>query len=423
MVTRRGFLIGGTVAAGAAVTGLAAWQGRVAEHLDDALASRAPGTDTAGGPAGTTAPSRTILVVLALNGGNDALDTLVPVTAGRYHDARPELGRKDDRVVPLPGADAFGLAAELAPLAPLWAARRLAAVAGVGFEGQSRSHFAALDTWWSAQPGRTRTTGWLGRWLDEAADPGNPLTAVALGANAPMLAGARAQSTVILDPASFSLRAPRGADAAQLAAAFRATAVPASGVDLVAAAQSALPRTLDAVDTLAPALAAARDKDGGDAGGGAAALLGVAARLIDLDVGTRVVVVAADGFDTHSDQERRHAALLTDIGKGVADFVAEIDRQGRGDRVLLMTTSEFGRRVAENGGGTDHGKGGVELLVGPAGGALPGGAVTGGYDLDHLDDGDLPVVLDTRSVYATALDWLGGPTDEILGGRFERLGR
>jgi uncharacterized protein (DUF1501 family) len=102
----------------------------------------------------------------------------------------------------------------------------------------------------------------------------------------------------------------------------------------------------------------------------------------------------------------------------VTSFLAEMDRQGRADQVLVMTTSEFGRRAAENGSGTDHGFGGVQLLFGSA---LARSQVVGRADLANLVEGDLAVEVDTRSLYANALDWLGGPTDEILGGPFDRF--
>ncbi len=424
-VSRRRFL---TVAGGAAAAvagGALAWSRLVSEHLEDARSSAgSDGPDTASAPSGGR-----VLVVVQLTGGNDGLDTVVPAGDGRYFDARPTLHVPEGDVVRLAGTDHYGLHPALAPLVPAWEAGRLAVVDAVGFPDPNRSHFAAMDTWWSARPGQPLTTGWLGRWLDATGEPSNPLRAVALGAATPALVGEQALPTVVLDPGAFSLRAPKGADAAQLTAAFRATAAPLAADADLAVAQRSVPAALDAVEALAratgggegePAALDAPARSAGRSGARASAadLLGVAAGIIDLQIGTEVVVVSVDGYDTHSDQRDRHPALLADLAAGLTAFTQAIERQGRADRVLVMTTSEFGRRVAENGSGTDHGKAGLQLLLGPA---VAGGRVVGDVDLARLDEGDLRAALDPRSVYAAALDWLGGPTDEVLGGTYDRL--
>ena len=431
-LSRRRFLTIGGGAALAAAGGVTAWS-RLVEERVDAVAPVPPGTSVPGpAPSG---PGR-VLVVVQLTGGNDGLATLVP-TDGRLRDLRPTLAPSTDRLVGLPGADRYGLAAGLAPLLPSWQDGTLAVVEGVGFPQPNRSHFAAQDMWWSARPGEPLTTGWLGRWLDATGDPQDPLRAIALGAGSPALVGEQALPTVVLDPAGFAVAAHKGIDPAALTAAFRATAAPLGADPAIVAAQQAVPAALEAVEAMARATAAAADGDddptagpapAGDASGGGAArpragsarqLLSVAAGILDLQLGTQVIVVAVDGYDTHSDQAARHAALLDDLGAGLAELTAAVQRQGRADDVLVMTTSEFGRRVAENGSGTDHGKAGLQLLLGAP---VAGGQVVGDVDLAHLDEGDLRPEVDVRSVYAAALDWLGGPTDEVLGGSFDRLG-
>ena len=133
-----------------------------------------------------------------------------------------------------------------------------------------------------------------------------------------------------------------------------------------------------------------------------------------------MIAVGISGFDTHADQADRHDELLTDIAGGIAAFLDRLDADGNREKVMLVTTSEFGRRVGENGsGGTDHGNGGAQFIFGPD---VVGRQVVGEYGLGRLDQGDLPTVVDTRSVYSIALDWLGGPTDEILDGPHDRLG-
>lgn len=437
-LSRRRFLTVGGGAALVAAGGIAAWSRLVQDRVEVV----APGAPVASGtsvPGIAPVGGGRVLVVVQMTGGNDGLATLVPAD-GRLHDVRPTLAPAGDRLVALPGTDRFAMAAELAPLLSAWQEGSLAFVDGVGFPQPNRSHFAAQDMWWSAQPGQPLTTGWLGRWLDATGDAEDPLRAIALGAASPALVGERALPTVVLDPAGFAVSTHRGIDAAALTDAFRATAAPLAADPALVAAQHSVPAALDAVSVLERATAAAVTDDEDDPVGGPATssttrpakagaagprtgsarqLLSVAAGLIDLQLGTQVILVSVDGYDTHSDQLARHAALLDDLGAGLAELTAAVQRKGRADDVLVMTTSEFGRRVAENGSGTDHGKAGVQLLLGPA---VAGGQVVGDVDLARLDDGDLRAEVDVRSVYAAALDWLGGPTDEVLGATFDRLG-
>ena len=150
-------------------------------------------------------------------------------------------------------------------------------------------------------------------------------------------------------------------------------------------------------------------------------LLGVAAGIIDLEIGTDIIVVGVSGYDTHANQATTHPQLLDDLAQGLIGFLAAIDQQGRSDDVLVMTTSEFGRRVRENGSGTDHGEGGLQFLAGKP---VHGKQVVGAADLTHLDNGDIKSTIDTRSLYANALDWLSRDpnlSDDILGGHFDRM--
>ena len=123
-------------------------------------------------------------------------------------------------------------------------------------------------------------------------------------------------------------------------------------------------------------------------------MLSTAANIIEMGIGTRVLTVGVSGFDTHANQADTHQALLQDVGDGLEQFFAALEASGDLDRVMLVTTSEFGRRVAENGSlGTDHGNGGLQFAFGPS---VAGGVVHGGYDLGALDNGDVPLAVDTR---------------------------
>lgn len=425
-VDRRRFLLG------AGALGLGVGAGACRPGSGPSLVGAGPASPAAAGvpaAAATADPSRRVLVLVQLLGGNDALNTVVPA-AGRYHDARPGLGL-DDELVALAGRTDLGLHPALAPLADRWADGQLALVAGLGLPEQSRSHFTALDTWWSGRPGEPPRTGWLGRWLDATADAphadGAELRAVALGGGAPALGADVDPAVAIGQPTGFALGAGRVDVRAETEAAYRATAASPTGDPNLAAARSAVPHALDAVDLLGslaspdpvgdPADDAAGDRRRPD---GAVGLLDLAAGIIEADLGARVVSIGVGGFDTHANQADTHAALLADLAAGLEGFLGRVAAAGRLDDVLVVTTSEFGRRVAENGSaGTDHGTGGVSLVLGTG---LRPRQVAGEYRLDQLVDGDLPRVVDTRSLYATALGWLGGPVDGVIDGPIEDLG-
>ena len=396
MLSRRQFL---TLSGGAAVTGAAAWAGLVRDRTHHTSSAPAPPARVQGGS--------TVLVVVQLSGGNDALNTVIPLD-GRYHDLRPSLGIADDQLVALKGENRVAFHPALQPLVPLWEAGQLAVLPQIGFAADSRSHFESLAAWWTASPEHRETTGWIGRWLDAtgaAAD--NPLAAIALGGGAvPALRAEHAQSTAVNDLGRFRL--PN----ASLADAFAASAQPVSTEPLLAQAQSAVSAATRAVGLLSNATSSSPASDD-DATGPLTQGLATAADLIAHDLGTRVVLVSASGFDTHANQAAEHERLLGDLATGVASFFTALDANGHADRVLLLTTSEFGRRAQENGSdGTDHGHGGVHFV---AGRSIHGG-VHGDVDLGHLVDGDLAASVDTRSLYAAGLDWLGGPSAELLDG-------
>lgn len=412
-LSRRQFLGLAGGAAGVALGGTVVWSRLVDDQVTDhtAASPEARSTDR-------------ILVVIELAGGNDGLNTLVPAD-GRYHDARPTLAIADTDLVALSGETGYGMHPALAPLAPVWAAGRLAAVQGIGLADQTRSHFAATDAWRAG--GGTGSASWLGRWLDATAgERATPLRAIALGTDTRILAAEHSLSTVIKEPDSFQLLVPSGpaTDPDAVVAAFTATSAPVGSDPLFAAAQHAIPATLEALDVFGQATAVPGGRqtnpDPGADTRKATRFLETAARIIELDVGAQVLVVGVDGFDTHATQPDRHRQLLADVGTGLAGFLDAIEQQGRSDDVLVVTTSEFGRRVVENGSmGSDHGKANTLLLTG----AAVNGAIVGDSGLAAIDDeGDLPLVVDARSLYAVALDWLGGPTDEILGGTYDRFG-
>lgn len=430
-ISRRAFLGG---AAGAAAVGGGAWATLLGDSIDATRPAAAvpttslvttttvAGTETTVATGAGVSVTDRVLVVLEMGGGNDALNTLVPPVGG-YHDARPQLAIDDGELVALGGTD-YRLHPALGGLVSFWEDQTMSAIAGVAMPQQSRSHFQAMDTWWSGVPGSPSQTGWLGRWLDLTIDAErngvpDPLRAIALGGGSPALVGLETMATAIRNPAEFNLMTQPGTDTDALVAAFLATSAPLVTEPTLAAAQQAIPGTLDAVALLAATSSGTDDlgyeSNTPGAGQSAVDLLDTAARIIGMDIGTRVLTVGVSGFDTHAGQLDNHDALLRDIGTALEQFFARLDESGDRDRVMVVTTSEFGRRVRENGsGGTDHGNGGLQFVFGPA---VNGGVVHGGYELDSLDNGDIPLAIDTRSVYGAALEWLGG--DGAADGVFE----
>ncbi|MCU1395453.1 MAG: putative arylsulfatase family enzyme twin-arginine signal [Ilumatobacteraceae bacterium] len=378
----------------------------VTTTLDTTVAS----SSTAAGATG----ART-LVIVQLNGGNDGLNTLVP-SDGRYRDARPTLGIPESDLVALTGNSDWSLHPSLAPLTTYWDAGTATFLPGIGFDDPNHSHFVSLDRWWRADD-LSASTGWLGRNVV----PGDlsPLYATALGSGAPLLRSDLYQPAVVIQPAGFDFPKALPADVLQR------LAQPASADSLHALAQASMTSTIAAVGSFAGLLASNPDTSTTDdqvtyREGGLDLVQGLdlAARLVTGDVGARVVVVSAGGFDTHSNQLVTQKALFDDLAKGIDAFMQAVAAAGATDRTLLVTTSEFGRRVEENAsGGLDHGAGGLSMMFG---GTVVGG-IQSAVDLGNQLDGDVRPSLDPRTMYTACLDWLGLDPVAALGKRYDQV--
>lgn len=355
------------------------------------------------------------LVIVQLNGGNDALNTLVP-TDGRYRDARPTLAIPEADLVALGGTQDWRLHPSLAPLTTYWNAGTAAFLPGIGFSDPDHSHFVSLDRWWRADD-LSASTGWLGRSVD--AGTLSPLYATSLGSGAPLLLSERFQPAVVLQPSTFDFPDALPRDVLQR------LAEPVSTDSLRALAQASIASTIAAVESFVSLLTS--DTSGGDGSdqvtyreGGLDLVAGLdlAARLVTGNVGARIVIVSVGGFDTHSNQLTTHAALLDDLAHGIDGFMQAVAATGAADRTLLVTTSEFGRRVAENAsGGFDHGAGGMSMLFGTG---IQGG-IHGEIDLGNQLDGDVRPTVDPRTMYTACLDWLGLDPVTALGRRYDDL--
>lgn len=381
-ITRRSFLLGAGAAALTSVGG-ALTVGRL---LDGGGPAATPPDGTA--PEAASGDGR--LVVLFLDGGNDALNTVVPIGAAagadRYVERRGDLAIDPASALDL--GEGFGLHPALSGTKRLWDAGRLAVVHGVGFTGLDRSHFHCRDVW-HAGDDHDHATGWIGRWLDRTAT--SPLDAVAVGNRLPLVARGVRRSAAVVPVGPFTLP---GDDALRRGLTTIAGGADEAGGPLLAAVAASTADLLEVVDRLPAAAPDAGTVDPGS-GGALAAKFDTVARLIEADLPTRVFAVDLGGFDTHANQAEVHRELLAEVDGAVTPF---LDRFPSGVTVLVY--SEFGRRVAANASaGTDHGGGGTLLVAGDVRGGHHGAPPS----LERLVDGDLAGPVDFRSVYAELL--------------------
>jgi uncharacterized protein (DUF1501 family) len=365
-----------------------------------------------------------VLVVVQLTGGNDGLNTVIPYADPEYARNRIVLRIAGSQVLKLD--EQLGLHPSLEPWMALWEQQRLAIVQGVGYPNPNRSHFRSLDIWCSARPEEAAPrSGWLGRALDawhaHAALPADTAALHHGGGQLPLALVARHVAVPSVDSLEvFQLQQRGGALAAAelrlLAAQQPAGGAPGSEAAFLTQATLA---ALDSSARIQQALAAGRSAASYPEYPLARKLRNIA-EMIDAGLGTRIYYVALDGFDTHAAQLAAHAALLRELGASLAAFVEDLAQRGHGDRVLVMSFSEFGRRVRENASaGTDHGAA-APMFV--AGGAVRGGLIGPHPSLSDLEQGDLRFHTDFRQVYATVLDrWLGCSSADVLGASFPHV--
>jgi uncharacterized protein (DUF1501 family) len=364
-----------------------------------------------------------ILVVVELTGGNDGINTVIPYADDLYHKARPTLRQTKAQVIRLD--DRVGLHAGLQGFSSLWDAGHLAVIQGVGYPNPGRSHFEAMDIWHSADPKRQTTTGWLGRTTVEMDNRsgGVPILHVGPG-KSPLAAGGAPGGGAVSVGDSNSFRLDLG-DTSESVSARRKLlgdlSAPSGGTsddDLLSFVQRRQVQTLTAVETLRDLLDGPNGARG--FGDGLSRKLQLVAGLIARGFGTRIFYVTLDGFDTHADQGPVHLRLLSDLAGSIGDFFRQLKETRDDTRVRLMTFSEFGRRVNENGSrGTDHGAASCMFVAGPS---VRGGVVGKHPSLSDLDDNDLKFHTDFRSVYASLLDgWLGCDSKAVLGSKWDAM--
>jgi len=374
-----------------------------------------------------------ILVIVQLSGGNDGLNMVIPYADDAYHRVRPGLAHKPDSVLKIDNY--MGLHPNLAPLKALYDDGRVTIIQGVGYPNPNRSHFRSMDIWQSAAPEDEHPThGWLGRYFDNSCSGNDPHVGISIGETMPLAMMGRRITPLSFDrPETYRYRGadtqsylelnkPQDApvDPPQTPAKNpRRPVEPATAAsEMEFLCRTAMDAQLSSDQILR---AAGQHKTqaaypGGEFGNS----LRTVAALIAGNLPTRVYYVSLGGFDTHAGERGRHDQLMNQLGLGLSAFSADLREQGNEDRVLVMTFSEFGRRVEQNAsGGTDHGAAAPMFIVG--GGVHPG--VVGWHpSLTDLDRGDLKHNVDFRGVYATLLqNWLQSPSKPILGRQYTLL--
>ena len=381
-----------------------------------------------------------ILVVVQLSGGNDGLSTVIPYADDTYHRVRPQIRHDPDTVHKL--NDYIGLHPNLGPIADLIQKDKAAVVQGVGYPNPNRSHFRSMDIWQSALPERQiETSGWLGRYFDNTCAGCDPRVGIAMGQQLPLaMQGNRIMPLAFERPEAFRYNGPdreryqklnienvaQPPSSAQMAhrtqprsvvpQAAGARITPAGELDFLHRTAMDAQLSSDKILSIMQKYQTTAQYPPGEFGQG----LRMVAAMIRGELPTRVYYVSLGGFDTHAGERGRHDNLMKQLAQGIAAFWKDMEEQKNDQRVLMMTFSEFGRRVTQNASnGTDHGTAAPMFLVGSR---VRAGVIARHPSLTDLDQGDLRFTTDFRSIYASILqEWLDAPSKPVLGAQFPTI--
>ncbi len=387
LITRRLFLQ--AVAAGVTVAALPTW-------LAEPAAAAAP-----------LGPDDGTLVLLTMAGGNDGLNTFIPVTTGAYHDARRSLALGSDQAIPITGDR--GLHPNLSYLKQQWDQGNMAIIDGVGQAGLTMSHFDSMArVMMMANPVSGGGTGWLGRYLDGL--PRDPFNGISLGPSVPLLVKGRASDAIALPEYRgniFDVGDPSKTEYRQYQA-LRAMGSQPTGLGALADSVATTGvRAVNLAGTVRPLVEEQRDE------AKVVTKLRLAARLINANLGIRVISIVFGDFDTHANQRYEHGERMKELDAGVKAFFQTLNPSFL-SRSLIVGTSEFGRRVAFNGSGTDHGQANSLFAIGQQ---VNGGIYGEMPSLTQLSEfGNLKPTVDFSQFYANlATTWLGADARQILG--------
>ena len=364
------------------------------------------------------------LVVVQLTGGNDFMNTLVPYTSEHYYDARKKIVIQQDQVLPI--NDTLGFNTNAAPLKRLYDEGKMAIIQGIGYPNSNRSHFRGMDIWHTCEPDRVGNEGWVGlavRELDPQAE--NVLTGVNIGMGLPRamaVTGVPVTSIGDLEGYGVMNRLEKESLRNKSLETFKNIYDQAIGSGRVS---EYIGKT--GIDILkgADLLADVADKYESSveyADNVIAKNLRDVARIHLAGLGTRIFYTAHGGYDTHANEMPTHPKLLQEMSGAIADFFDDLEEHGAADDVTMLVFTEFGRRMRDNGSGTDHGTGGGAFLFGSQ---VNGGLYSEYPSLDPAEwehGEDLKHTFDFRGVYGTVLEqWIGVEAKPIVKGTFEQL--
>jgi len=367
-----------------------------------------------------------VVVILQLTGANDILNTIIPYTSGEYRDNRPKVNIPQDQVLPIDDQLAFN--PNMGPLKKMYDDGKMAIIHGIGFENSPRSHFRAMDIWHTCEPDIVGTEGWVAkvtRDLDPAGE--NVLKTVNFGQGLPRalaLRGVPITSVSNLENYGVLSTVPgidQQQDRTKILERFARMYAPAigtgatmdylgqtgrdalKGADILKVAPEKYTSTIEYAET--PIAKYLRD----------------VARVYLADLGTQVFYTSHGPFDTHFNQPPMHQKLWTDVSNAVSDFFDDLKEHDAGENLIMVMFTEFGRRVKDNGTGTDHGAAGGAFVIGNN---VKGG-MYGTYPslkAEDLNQGDLDPNYDFRGFYSTVIEkWLGLDAVPIVGGTFEQM--
>jgi len=359
-------------------------------------------------------PGNKVVVVIQFSGGNDGLNTVIPVRNDIYYNARPNLGITKDNALLL--TDEVGLHPALTGLRDLYNDGSLGILNGVGYPNPDRSHFRSMDIWQTAaNSDEYTTTGWIGRYLDaQCKGCDKPTGALEIDDILSLaLKGVDNNGIAFKDPGrlyttsnetyfkDINLAHHAGEETADYL--YKTMSETLSSADYIFQQSK-----LRATTAIYPDTQFGKD-------------MKTISSLIQSDINTTIYYVSIGSFDTHVNQDAQQKKLFTQFSDAIKVFTDDLKKNNRFDDVLLFTFSEFGRRVAQNAsGGTDHGTANNIFLIG--GGLKQKGLINPLTDLADLDEGDLKYKIDFKSVYATVLNkWLNANDSNILGRQYEYL--
>jgi uncharacterized protein (DUF1501 family) len=364
------------------------------------------------------------LVVLELMGGNDGINTVIPYTDSAYPQVRSRIGIPVNSVLPLDSQ--LGLNPVMTGLKALWDKNRLAVVEGVGYPNSSLSHFSSRDIWHTADPTLAQRRGWLGRWADAyIGSNADPLSCAAISQSLPrtLLAdNVSVPSFVSIASYQYATDGAYPGDKNNKINTFLSENADRYEIENTVQGVSKLASLAISSSSMLQSVGTGYVAGGQYPSGSLGAGLELIAQIINADVGAQILYVTYGGFDNHANEDKDHDPLVQTVSDGIKAFFDDLDAHSKSHDVVLMTWSEFGRRVNDNASnGTDHGTSAPHFVVGDA---IKPGVYGNPPSLTNLDsNGNLLIQNDFRSYYGTMLsDWLGADASAILGASWPNLG-